>query len=332
MCVMFALVVCIAILREPARIQRDVLDSTERAIGENDFRMVRTSISGRDVTVRGSVLDVEDRQKLHARLDSVVAIRKFSDRTVMGEERSLQLRNLGRRLVLTGVAPDERTQGILTEYAKQVFGRFRVSDETALIERDIDLGWPNTVRYLIEVSKELGPSEITVVDTDIKIVPGVTSRSTTSAIATMRQTLHSSYTVVVDTMSTASDLSEEQCLNQVLKIVGEQRIEFSSGSATLDIPNSIRSVDAVSATLRRCPQSSFEVVGHTDSSGNEESNQVLSRQRAESVVSRLVSNGIDSDRLRSRGLGSADPVADNDTADGKAENRRIEFKLVIDEL
>ena len=69
----------------------------------------------------------------------------------------------------------------------------------------------------------------------------------------------------------------------------------------------------------------FSVEGHTDSDGNDDFNRKLSEQRAESVVNKLVVMGISKDRLVSKGLGETVPVASNDTPEGKASNRRVEF-------
>lgn len=70
----------------------------------------------------------------------------------------------------------------------------------------------------------------------------------------------------------------------------------------------------------------LNIVGHTDSDGTDESNMKLSKDRAEAVKKALVSvYGISEDRLSSEGKGEAEPVADNGTSQGKAQNRRVEF-------
>jgi outer membrane protein OmpA-like peptidoglycan-associated protein len=72
----------------------------------------------------------------------------------------------------------------------------------------------------------------------------------------------------------------------------------------------------------------LEIVGHTDSTGSREINVDLSQRRAEAVQQYLVGKGIDESRLLTRGAGPDEPIADNKTKAGRAENRRIEFKLL----
>ena len=70
-----------------------------------------------------------------------------------------------------------------------------------------------------------------------------------------------------------------------------------------------------------------EIIGHTDNQGLRASNQSLSQARAEAVKFHLASKGIHSDLLTASGQGSDRPIASNDTADGRARNRRIEFRM-----
>jgi OmpA-OmpF porin, OOP family len=69
------------------------------------------------------------------------------------------------------------------------------------------------------------------------------------------------------------------------------------------------------------------VYGHTDNVGNDGSNQKLSEERANAVKSYLLSKGLPAQRIESKGFGSANPIADNSTAAGKAQNRRVQIVL-----
>ena len=78
--------------------------------------------------------------------------------------------------------------------------------------------------------------------------------------------------------------------------------------------------------LKADPELQVLVEGHTDSVGNDAYNEKLSGQRAGSVWKYLVSNGIDSSRIQAKGLGESQPIASNDTPEGRAKNRRVEIK------
>jgi outer membrane protein OmpA-like peptidoglycan-associated protein len=79
--------------------------------------------------------------------------------------------------------------------------------------------------------------------------------------------------------------------------------------------------------LNRHPELSVQIVGHTDNSGDAQDNLRLSAARAETVKAQLVTAQVDENRLEAVGLGGSEPVADSDTAEGRAKNRRIELVI-----
>jgi OOP family OmpA-OmpF porin len=85
-------------------------------------------------------------------------------------------------------------------------------------------------------------------------------------------------------------------------------------------------LDRVVAYLAKNPQWHVEIQGHTDSTGPAAWNDTLSKMRAESVMHYLVSNGINASRLTAKGFGSSEPVASNDTREGRQQNRRVDFR------
>ncbi|WP_157558360.1 OmpA family protein [Microscilla marina] len=80
--------------------------------------------------------------------------------------------------------------------------------------------------------------------------------------------------------------------------------------------------------LKENPEISGEISGHTDNIGDKARNRELSQQRANSVRDYLVSHGVDASRLVYKGYGDSKPAATNDTEEGRAKNRRIEFKIL----
>ncbi|WP_315759945.1 OmpA family protein [Sphingomonas sp. Y38-1Y] len=87
-------------------------------------------------------------------------------------------------------------------------------------------------------------------------------------------------------------------------------------------------LDRVADTLRRYEQTYVDVYGHTDSVGSDSYNQALSERRAGAVAEYLTSRGVQSARLATRGFGKTEPIASNETEEGRAQNRRVEIKLV----
>jgi len=87
-------------------------------------------------------------------------------------------------------------------------------------------------------------------------------------------------------------------------------------------------LDSVVTILNKYEKTLIEITGHTDSTGDHQYNQALSERRAESVASYLRSRSVLTARIATQGLGENYPVAANNTADGRAQNRRVELRLV----
>lgn len=101
-------------------------------------------------------------------------------------------------------------------------------------------------------------------------------------------------------------------------------VNFKTDSDELTA-ESLAILDGVATTLSANPQIKVMVAGHTDSDGEDAYNKDLSQRRAQSVVNYLSENGVDRDSLIAKGYGEEQPVAGNDTAEGKAQNRRVEL-------
>lgn len=107
-------------------------------------------------------------------------------------------------------------------------------------------------------------------------------------------------------------------------------VTFKAGSAELE-PNSLTTLDAAIAGLKRNPKARIEIQGHTSSEGDEDFNQTLSEQRAYAVFLYMVDNGIDRGRLSASGYGSSQPRASNSSEEGRKKNRRIELRVLNDD-
>ncbi|MBT2186216.1 OmpA family protein [Sphingobium nicotianae] len=104
-------------------------------------------------------------------------------------------------------------------------------------------------------------------------------------------------------------------------------ITFATNKSDIQ-PQFRPTLDEVAATLAEYPKTMIDVLGHTDSDGSEAYNQKLSEQRAQSVAGYLTGHGIAPVRLATKGYGEMQPIASNETPEGKAQNRRVEIKIV----
>jgi len=104
-------------------------------------------------------------------------------------------------------------------------------------------------------------------------------------------------------------------------------LNFATGSAVIDESSRIE-IDNLAAIMKAYPDLKLQITGYTDNTGNAANNQQLSQARAVSVKGRLIQQSIDGSRIATEGKGPANPVASNDTKEGRAENRRIEVTLL----
>ncbi|MDR1273033.1 MAG: OmpA family protein [Odoribacteraceae bacterium] len=127
----------------------------------------------------------------------------------------------------------------------------------------------------------------------------------------------------IETVTDANNL-------QAIKITFESGILFPTNGTSLSA-SSKNDLDKFARSLRNSPDTDVTIFGHTDNTGTYEVNQRISRQRAESVADFLVQNGIARNRLTTTGKAYDEPVADNATAAGKAQNRRVEIYITANE-
>jgi OOP family OmpA-OmpF porin len=99
---------------------------------------------------------------------------------------------------------------------------------------------------------------------------------------------------------------------------------FATNEATLT-ESSVETLDKAAASLKEWGDVKIEVAGYTDNTGTDEHNEKLSLHRADAVRTYLIGKGVAADRLTAKGYGESNPVASNDTVEGRTENRRVEL-------
>ncbi|WP_084615609.1 OmpA family protein [Solimonas flava] len=129
--------------------------------------------------------------------------------------------------------------------------------------------------------------------------------------------------------STRRGLSVDASGCMVAQSLTMSGVQFDNNTAILT-DDARKLLDEVAATLKNQDGVNVQIVGNTDNVGDRAYNLMLSQERAESVRQYLIARGIDGSRLVATGHGPFYPIASNDTAEGRAKNRRVEFKLIVE--
>jgi OmpA-OmpF porin, OOP family len=229
-------------------------------------------------------------------------------------------------LTLTGNVPDAKSHAALVAAATQKFFSEKVIDKlkTSL---GAPAGFSAATVPALEALSRLSTGTLVVSDRELRLSGDALYDA---AAAQIRAGLGKDfpqgwqYKPEISVKPAAAPVDATVCQQLFSDILGKGTIRFEPGSATID-PDSAGLLDRLIETALRCPTSTIEVAGHTDADGDDAANQALSEKRAQAVVDYLVKAGLPADRFTAVGYGSTQPVASNDTDEGKAQNRRIEF-------
>ena len=187
--------------------------------------------------------------------------------------------------------------------------------------------WGANVQKLIGPQlKQISKGQLKIDGTQVDVKGEVRNEAQRQQLASdMADALNPTYTIKNGLRVSAPGASEQGLLDQTL---ANRTIEFETGSATLT-PQGRAILDQMAAVLVKMTTKTVEIIGHTDNAGNRQSNIALSQARADAVKGYLVARGITPTQLTTTGVGPDQPIAPNDTNDGRARNRRIEFRAGV---
>ncbi|AOJ00774.1 flagellar motor protein MotB [Burkholderia mayonis] len=225
------------------------------------------------------------------------------------------------QVVAGGKVADEATKAAVLQRLRDTYGAANVVDQIEVGDVATPPNWSTNVQKLIGPQlKQISKGQLRIDGTQIDVKGEVHNEAQRQQLASdMANALNPTYTIKNGLRVSAS---EQGLLDQTL---ANRTIEFETGSATLTLQG--RAIlDQMAAALAKMSNRTVEIIGHTDNSGNRASNIALSQARADAVKGYLVAKGIASQQLTTTGVGPDQPIASNDTNDGRARNRRIEFR------
>ncbi|MCK0151796.1 OmpA family protein [Marivita sp. S6314] len=233
---------------------------------------------------------------------------------------------------LRGRVNSEIARQTADSFARAAFGSSTVRT-TARVDENLPASWASRVLAGLEALSRLSNGAVLVTPDTLSVSGNTGNQNASSEIAgLLAEKLGDSeeYEISVTYQEKLDPLlgipTPEECEAQIVEIIGDRKISFEPGSATLDASTQ-DIMDEIADLLKLCGDIPLVIAGHTDSQGREVMNQQLSQDRAQSVLNALRDRRVLTSSYQVRGYGEERPIASNDTEEGREANRRIEFKL-----
>lgn len=226
-------------------------------------------------------------------------------------------------IVVSGTVADEAAKAGLLARLREVYGAARVVDQLAIGSVATPADWNAYLHKLIGPNlKLISRGQLKVDGNTVSLRGDVASEAQRRQVAAdIAASLNPTYTV---NNGLRVALSVQAEVDQAL---ADRTIEFESGKALLT-ESGKAILDQMSVVLLKLNDKKVELIGHTDNAGSRAGNLSLSQARAEAVKAYLTAKGIAAGSVAVSGEGPDRPLADNRSAEGRARNRRIEFKVL----
>ena len=226
------------------------------------------------------------------------------------------------QVVASGTVADEASKTAVLAKLREVYGADKVLDQITIGQVTTPANWSDYVQKLITPDlKQVSKGQLKIDGTTVSVRGEVANEAQRQRIASDFATrLNPTYTVTNGLRVSAAD---QGVLDRTL---ANRIVEFESGQAVLT-PTGRAILDEMGAAMLKLKGQKVEIIGHTDNVGLRASNQNLSQARAEAVRNYLSGKGIPAETLVASGSGPDRLIASNDTAEGRARNRRIEFRM-----
>ncbi len=263
------------------------------------------------------------------------------------------IRKSAEGLSLSGLAPSASAREAAIEQARELFGASSVQNHLAVAPGAVP-PWSAAVEAGLSGLNELdGEGLIEIIDDELHVSgrgqsAQVHAQVTTTIDEALPSGLRANYAFESAPETTPQPVTDaplqpeapdvpaasdndaalaKGCRQRFAGMLTNRKILFELASTSLTRDSQLL-LDILASVAQSCPLNRIEIAGHTDAQGTEENNLNLSQTRAEAVRDYMVSRGVAIERVIAVGYGESQPIADNDTAEGAAKNRRIEFSIL----
>lgn len=310
-----------------------------------DMTTGEVSLANLSYSIKGVPADLSAYEKLSAATAALPAggilVESVLALPVLGKPYEFLALFDGSTVNLSGYAPSAKTKSAIEAKAKELFAGYQVNGAINLAEGAPD-GFFEAVVFGLSQIAGLADSSFSLSDLKYSI-KGRSSdlASYEAALKMAKDNLPAGMTLIAaditapdenairqDSTLTSEPITQAKaCEDSIGKILKSGQINFEVSKAVI-VPDSFEVLAKIAAALNGCVSAKMEIGGHTDTDGDDASNQMLSQARADAVRDMLVKAGVNGMNILAKGYGETRPLVPNDTEENKAKNRRIEFRLV----
>jgi OOP family OmpA-OmpF porin len=234
---------------------------------------------------------------------------------------------------LRGRVADAGMRELADSFAKARFGSEKVYT-AARVAEGLPASWASRVLTGLEALAALSNGAVTVTPERLSVTGNTGNPDASAEIASLfarKLGEGADYEIAVAYQEKLDPVlglpTPEECEAEISAILETGKITFEPGSATIDA-SALATMDDIAEVLKECGDIPLEIQGYTDSQGRESMNLALSQSRAESVLNELRARRVLTSSFVPKGFGEENPIADNQTEEGREANRRIEFRLI----
>ncbi|MDH3646934.1 MAG: OmpA family protein [Gammaproteobacteria bacterium] len=320
----------------------DLTTKSTGTLAAAGMNAVSVGVNGRDVSLTGIVPTVDHKARAEELVSDIRGVRTVSNELQVGGASApvavaaasaapvavtpyeFRITKTPDAVTLKGLVPDNATRRQLLDQANRAFGSSQIQDEIELAP-----GAPSDwSRALTAVQSELSgyvQGDAYLSDQNVQ-VRGLVPADRDAATARLAAAIPEQYRADIELQAPAGQ-SVSDCQTELNTLLANNRINFAVNSASIS-SGSYALLDRLANVVRGCSSARIQILGHTDSQGAPDANAALSQRRAQSVVAYLIAAGIAGDQLVAEGFGETQPIGSNETREGRALNRRIEFNVL----
>jgi len=243
-------------------------------------------------------------------------------------------------IALNGYVASDIDRKTVLDHARGVFSDTTINDSLKLATGQPNANWLDMIKANIEELNILDQGRFVMEDASSFLTGQGATVAIRDRINDFSAGLSGNYgfdgsanvsvpNVAADNVGEVKSQTVCQILFDALK--GDNKVNFESAKAEIRGAPSFDLLNNMASAAQQCASLRINIAGHTDSAGQDEDNQLLSEARANTVMAHLIANGVDRNRISAIGYGETRPIGDNGTPEGRATNRRIEFKVTQSE-